>query len=295
MYYIPDGKGGGILFDAGYAMPRSFNDFMAGFRLLAARLKQSGQIPADAPFTGLITTIIISHEHHDHASGVPRLRQYFPRARVLASRATAALLGSKRIARANPGDLLERLLMRLFMYLVRAQQSIHVDQLVGDGDVLACGSREFVVVLAPGHSPGQLLLHEPATGIMLASDLILRDGSTWLGPPHSDYVAYQESMNQIARMGVSLLLPAHGGSIRAPRERVLELLSFRKLREEQIIRTCAESPKTAGDIAWRIYSERGIGTYIIAKSMVELVLGHLVNNGQLKRVRKRGRNVFIAA
>nr|MDO8085618.1 MBL fold metallo-hydrolase [Candidatus Sigynarchaeum springense]MDO8116320.1 MBL fold metallo-hydrolase [Candidatus Sigynarchaeota archaeon] len=290
IYYVPDSKGGGLLFDAGYAMRRSFNDFMAGFRGLAAFLKQSGKIPAAAPFSGLVTTIVLSHEHHDHASGASLLKQYFPSAKIFASRATAALLKSQSAVTKTLGELLESILMNLFYRLVRAKQAIHVDHIVQGNDDIQCGNRRFTALLAPGHAPGQVMLYEHESGILISSDLVLRIGSTWLGPPHSDYQAYQDTMESIAQLNPTLMLPAHGGAIHNPRERVLELLSFRRLREGQILKICSQSPQSEGDVAWRIYSERGIGTYLMAKGMVGLVLRHLVAVGLLRRV-KKGRKV----
>ncbi len=290
IYYVPDGNGGGLLYDAGYAMPRSFNDFASGFQSLVSHLKQSGQIPASAPFSGLVTMIVLSHEHHDHASGVPLLLQYFPRAKVIATKATNALLKTQGTVRINPSELLEGILMGLIYRIVRAKQAIHVDHFVQGNEVIECGPRRFSVLLAPGHSPGQVLLYEPATSILFSSDLVLEKGSTWLGPPDSDYQAYQDSMDSIARLNPTIMLPAHGGPIRHPRERVEELLWFRRLREEQIVRTCGQAPQDAGDIAWRIYRERGIGIMFAAKGMVELVLSHLVAVGRLRRI-KKGRKV----
>ncbi|MEX2729123.1 MAG: MBL fold metallo-hydrolase, partial [Candidatus Sigynarchaeum springense] len=165
IYYVPDGNGGGLLYDAGYAMRRSFNDFMSGFRSLVAHLKQSGQIPASAPFSGLVTMIVLSHEHHDHASGAPLLKQYFPRARIFASKATAALLKSQRAVTKTFNELLENMLMELFYRLVRAKQPIHVDHFVHGNEIIECGDRTFTALLAPGHSPGQVILYEQKTGI----------------------------------------------------------------------------------------------------------------------------------
>jgi glyoxylase-like metal-dependent hydrolase (beta-lactamase superfamily II) len=295
IYYIPDGKGGGLLYDAGYAMPRSFNDFVSGFRSLATHLKQSGRVPAGASFSDLVTTIVVSHEHHDHSSGVPLLRQYFPRAQVVASRVTATLLMTQDVARKSPGELLQQLLMNLFYRIIHVQRSIQVDRIVHGNEIIECGQRQFTVLLAPGHSPGQILLHERSSGILFTSDLVLEKISTWLGPPHSDYQAYQDAMESIASLNARFMLPAHGGAIRNPRERVHELLSFRRLRERQIIKTCEQAPQTAGDIAWRIYRGRGIGTYLIAKGMVVLVLGHLVSVGRLRRLRTGRKAKYVPA
>jgi glyoxylase-like metal-dependent hydrolase (beta-lactamase superfamily II) len=284
VYYIPDSKGGGLLFDAGYAMPRSFNDFISGFRSLATHLKQTGQIADFTKFRDLVTTILISHEHHDHSSGIPLLQQYFSRAQVVASRITAKLLMNHDIMWRNPGEMMQQLLMKLFYRIIHVPYSILVDRFVQGNEIINAGSYHFMVLLAPGHSPGQILLHDLSSGILLTSDLVLEKVSTWLGPPHSDYQAYQDTMASIAALSVTIMLPAHGGSIKNPTHRVHELLAFRRLRERQIIRSCAGKTQTARDIAWRIYRERGIGTFLIAKGMVELVLEHLVSTGRLQRL-----------
>jgi glyoxylase-like metal-dependent hydrolase (beta-lactamase superfamily II) len=295
MYFILCNDASGMLYDAGYAMKRSFNEFLAGFTDLFKHLKKNGRLRLDIVFHEFVNQIIVSHEHHDHSSGLPYLRQFFPRAVTCASSATAVLLlhrfdfilkqerGFEMI-----GEMPRTMLMNLFYKSMRVQPSIKIDHILHDGDLIDAGKYQFKVLLASGHSPSQLLMHDELHGLLFSSDLILQNISTWLGPPYSTYEGYLKAMGRIAVMDLTLMIPAHGRMIDHPRERTMELLKFRQLREEQIVKTCAGKPQSVGDIAWQTYRQRGFRIYMIARGMVNLVADYLVTQGKLEIV-KQGR------
>ncbi|HME56403.1 MAG TPA: MBL fold metallo-hydrolase [Candidatus Lokiarchaeia archaeon] len=300
LYFILFNDASGMIYDAGYAMKRSFNDFIVGFVELFKYLKKTGRLRADVVFHDVVNLIIVSHEHHDHASGLPYLRHYFPRAKACASAATAVLLlhqsdfllkPQRGIAMAK--EMVLTLIMNLFYRATRVQPSLKIDCVLHDGDMIDAGVYQFKVLLASGHAPSQLLLHDEQHGILITSDLILQSISTWLGPPNSTYEGYRQSMERIAAMNLNVMIPAHGKLIERPRERTLQLLKFRQLREDQIVETCANKPQSVGDIAWQTYRQRGIGTYLIARGMVNLVADYLVTQGRLKVIKQGRKRKYI--
>lgn len=300
IYFILCNDSGGMLYDAGYAMKRSFSEFLAGFLDLFKTLKCTGRLRGDVIFRDVITRIIVSHEHHDHASGIPLLHQYFPRAKTYASAATAALLlhQSDFIIKQQRGiamakEMPRTLLMNLLFRATRVQPSIKIDHILHDDELINAGNYHFKVLLASGHSPSQLLLHDEQHGILLTSDLILQTISTWLGKPYSSYQGYRDVMERIAAMDLKIMLPAHGKFIDSPRDRTLQLLKFRQLREDQIVKTCGRKPQSVDDIAWQIYRQRGIRTYIIARSMVDLVVDYLVSQKKLRLVKQGRKKKYI--
>jgi glyoxylase-like metal-dependent hydrolase (beta-lactamase superfamily II) len=301
IYFIPSKTDGGLLFDAGYATRRTLNQFLAAFNDLVQTLHDEGRLPRGVPYDHLVTRIVLSHEHHDHASGAPLLRQYFPNAKLYASKEVAELLkeftglstinssGFQRIV-----DMLEQLLLNVVYRTMHAEFSVNVDNILQDGDRIECDDHVFRVMITPGHSPGQVLLYDENYKLLLCSDLVLQNISTWLGPPNSSYAGYEKSMARLASLDLDLMLTAHGHSITEPTARINELLKFRKLREMQIIATC-NKPRSAWYIAWRIYKEQGIWKVFLAQSMVGLVVNHLVQEGNLKLIKNGRKTLFLKA
>jgi glyoxylase-like metal-dependent hydrolase (beta-lactamase superfamily II) len=117
------------------------------------------------------------------------------------------------------------------------------------------GDLRFDVIAAPGHSPGQVMLREPARGWLLTADHVLPilAPNVWLfpgdnGDPLGQYV---DGLENASRIAASLILPSHGlpwrGSVHdaalAMRDyhldfasRILELVVARRLNAWEIAR-----------------------------------------------------------
>jgi glyoxylase-like metal-dependent hydrolase (beta-lactamase superfamily II) len=75
------------------------------------------------------------------------------------------------------------------------------------GDLVDLGDRHFEVIHAPGHSPGEIMLWETASGILFSGDTVY-DGPLIDDTYHSDVPAYVASMKQIIDLPVRVV---HGG------------------------------------------------------------------------------------
>ena len=76
-------------------------------------------------------------------------------------------------------------------------------RLIDEGDVIDLGDRVFKVMHTPGHSVGEIMLWEAATGILFSGDMI------YDGPLIDDDVpTYVESMKRIHDLPVRVV---HGG------------------------------------------------------------------------------------
>lgn len=301
--YVVCSREGVVVFDPGYGTPRSAAIIHAGLARLLLHLKRTGAIDPSIRLREAVKIVVLSHDHHDHAAGAAAFKRWYPSCRVAASRETTeALRGGKdsRAAGTRGWDraraLATSLVSRAVLGLLGAPRSIAVDTILSDGDVIGAGDRQLHVIVAPGHAPGQVLLHDPDAGWLLSSDLVLRDISTWLGPPRSDYTAYKRSMTRVGNLHPSIIFPAHGGTIHDPDGRVKELIRFRTLRERQIARACTV-PRASKTVAWMLYKERGPVTVAIAAGMVRLVMDALECDGVLHRAGhgiKSGRLVVAA-
>jgi glyoxylase-like metal-dependent hydrolase (beta-lactamase superfamily II) len=78
---------------------------------------------------------------------------------------------------------------------------------VADGDLVDLGDRHFEVIHTPGHSPGEIMLWEAASGILFSGDAVY-DGPLIDDAYHSDVPAYIASMERILDLPVRVV---HGG------------------------------------------------------------------------------------
>ncbi len=91
-----------------------------------------------------------------------------------------------------------------------AGQDTPVDQRLIDGDILDLGDMTFEVIHTPGHSQGSVVLYEPTTKLLLASDSIQGNGTTDTNVPMIiDFAAYIQSLERLASYDVSMLITAH--------------------------------------------------------------------------------------
>ena len=93
-------------------------------------------------------------------------------------------------------------------------------RLVGDGDVIDLGDRHFEVMHTPGHSPGEIMLWEAASGILFSGDTVY-DGPLIDDAYHSDIAAYVVSMKRILDLPVRLVHGGHFPSFGGTRYRAL--------------------------------------------------------------------------
>jgi glyoxylase-like metal-dependent hydrolase (beta-lactamase superfamily II) len=85
-----------------------------------------------------------------------------------------------------------------------------VDRRLADGDIVDLGDMAFEVVYTPGHSHGSIVLYEPKTKLLLASDSIQCNGTTDTNVPMIiDFAAYIQSLERLASYDVSMLITAH--------------------------------------------------------------------------------------
>ncbi|MHA1682614.1 MAG: MBL fold metallo-hydrolase [Promethearchaeota archaeon] len=300
IFYIPCNDGG-LLFDAGYSMPLQFNSFIKSFTNLVRHLKKNGRLTKGIPLRNTISRIIISHEHFDHASGIHFLSRYFPAAEILMSRETKEQLEGGFHSRDRTGgfkgmfgDRLKDFITSQFYKLSGVKKLAAPVTIVNNGVVIDCCDFTLRLIITGGHSKGQIIALDESRGVLFSSDLILKSISTWLGPPNSDYGDYLSIMNELAGVeNLTILLPAHGQMIGEPRERIRELLRFRRLRELQIKKAC-EKPMKISSIAWKLYRERGLGTVFMATGMVEVVVRYLVKKGELREIKGRHGSKFTS-
>ena len=151
--------------------------------------------------------IILTHAHRDHAPGVRQLNDWAP-----------------------------------VVYCHREEQQDVLKAIAPwgavsalDGDeVLRVAGEEIRVLHTPGHTAGHISLYLPASGILIAGDNIVEEGTTWIGAPGGDMLKYLDSLRSYKSLKLSKIGPGHGDWVLNPYEKIDFVIRRRLDREKQI-------------------------------------------------------------
>ena len=162
-----------------------------------------------------VPRILLTHGHPDHSEG----------ARSLAARLHAS------VAALDPAHRIG-------------------DEGLADGDVVAVGGLEVVVVATPGHTGDSLSFHVPADGALLTGDTVLGRGSTVVAHPDGRLGDYLDSLERLRRLAeetaAQRVLPGHGPALARPVDAVTAYLAHREERLAQVRGSLARLGATAG-------------------------------------------------
>jgi hydroxyacylglutathione hydrolase len=163
-----------------------------------------------------LAQILVTHDHIDHAGGLPAVTARWPSARVLAF---ADLSGS-----------LDR--------------------------TLAAGDAHLRPLHTPGHSPDHLCFFDAAAGDLYCGDLVRSGGTIVIPASRGGNLRqYLDSLRTVRDLAPRRLLPGHGTLIDDPRPIVDYYLRHREERDAQILEAMREGGGTPDAIALRVYGK----------------------------------------
>lgn len=257
--YVIRGDKGCLLVDTGW-------DTDEGFRQLKTQLREIGLSLDD------IATVVITHVHPDHYGLAGRIKQNSP-TRFAFHLWEKALIESRYI---NFAELQSKIGLFLRSHGVPEQSTEPLqtasqptleyvsvawpDEVLYGGEMLDVGDFHLEVIWTPGHAPGHVCLYEPSKKLLFAGDHILptitpnvsyhlQSGSNPLGD-------YLNSLQQIKRLPVDLVLPGHENIFTDLEHRIEEIVGHHKEREQQILELIAREPQTAfqigGQLPWNL-------------------------------------------
>lgn len=208
-----------------------------------------------------IRQIVLTHCHPDHVGNAQALKQ-----------ATGA------ITYAHP---LER------QQIERFGNAIEIDVWIEPGQTIECDGFTVETIFTPGHSPGHYCVIEPASGVLLAGDMISGFGSVGIFPPHGSMRQYIDSLRHLLAAddarAFSLVGPGHGPPIENARAKIEEYITHRQAREEEVFDAVASGVASIDDILPIAYPDVQPHLSFAARSTLQAHLDKLIEDGRVRK------------
>ncbi len=296
--YLVEGGDGFLLVDGGWNTDESFDSLQKQLAEIGVGIKD-------------ISQIVVTHIHPDHYGQAGRLRR-LSGARIAIHEIESGFIDSRYIHMEN---LLEQSARIMGVHgmppeelanirdasvdMVQHVVPVQPDVTLRGGETITTGRFTFQVIWTPGHSAGHICLYEPEKKVLISGDHVLpkitpnisrhpQSGENPLG-------SYLDSLKDLKKLDVALVLPGHEFPFTEFKPRIDELIQHHEARNREILATLKGEPKTAYEIVQEI-------TWGVAESWQEMppfhqrlalfeTLAHLelmTVSGQLKELSKNG-------
>ncbi len=161
-----------------------------------------------------LDVVLLTHNHKDHADGVPALVERWPQVRVY---------GAGREA-------------------------------LQDGDIFENAGVRLSALFTPGHAPDHFCFVDTRAGDIYCGDLARASGTIVIpASTGGNLRAYLDSLRRVRAMNPPRLFPAHGPVIDQPADVLDAYLAHRAQREVQVRAALAAGCETAEAIVARLY------------------------------------------
>ncbi len=236
-----------------------------------------------------IERILITHGHIDHygqakklslLSGAPIYIHSKEYGRIRSMIHSLGFLKSMMLRNGVP----EGLVNEAIRYIESAQsmgEPLEEAFFLDDGDPIPFKSMNWKTIHCPGHAPGLICFHWPEKKILFTGDHILKEitpnpviNVQGNKPPfrYPSLKEYLTSLEKIAELDLSLLLPAHGEEVHDARGLIREIFAHHKERMDRILLSLSKGEKTPFEIAMHLFP--GVPPFEIFLGISEAV-GHL--------------------
>ena len=253
--YMAEGTDGGIVvIDTAMPVADSFDRILQGIEWM-------GRKPQD------VERIYLTHAHPDHF-GCAGLLQDVTGAPVVCHPIARDGLERMRNPEANRWERMAELYVehgRTSEEIVPSQasgafmQMKHPERIGGieEGDVVGFAGGEWDIYWTPGHEEGHVVFHRRSDGVLVVGDTVLGKITPhigWMAEPPDPLGQFLGSLEKVASLDPSLLLPGHGRPFDQGAERARSIAAHHDLR----LRRCVEilirnGPSNAMDVARELF------------------------------------------
>jgi len=255
VYLLVNGDGI-IMVDCGPRMPGTLEALDAALRGLGASWDR-------------LQGLVLTHWHMDHAGNAGEVRRR-SRCWVAIHEKDAAesaryhrdpegMLGGIPFFRSlGMSELMARQLAEAPSAFKAMAEDFPVDRPARDADCLHLGQRSFRVVWTPGHTRGHLCLLEETPGVVLVGDHILdpvTPNISFLPGMVNPLGDYRASLHRVSRLTPRRALPAHGGIIERPLERIRVILEHHSRRERAVLGAVTTGAETVAEVARALFGD----------------------------------------
>ena len=162
---------------------------------------------------------------------------------------------------------------------------LEIDFTFDHGDLFPVDESVLEVVHTPGHSAGHCCFLLQREGVLFTGDHILGTGTSIIIPPEGDMSDYVASLSQLLSYPIRTLCPGHGPVVWEAREKVLEYLDHRRVREQAVLDGVQAGLSIPEELVPGIYTDVPEFLHGLARYTVEAHLQKLEREGRIRRKR----------
>jgi len=190
-----------------------------------------------------VTHILVTHAHGDHS----------PLARRLSEVTGAPVVGFGPPDAGRSATMVRLHAAGLTGGGEGVDRAFRPDTTVGEGDNVTGDGWAVTVLHTPGHFAGHIAFE--FDDLILSGDHVMDWSSSLVSPPDGDISAFMDTSRRLRDHGAKRLLPAHGGAINDPADRLGWLIDHRNARGAGILAALGPKPQTLIAITQAVYTD----------------------------------------
>lgn len=156
------------------------------------------------------------------------------------------------------------------------------NRMLTEGELIELAGYQFEVIHTPGHSPGHISLFDANTGILYGGDLI-GEVVAWYTPSSGGVIGYLSSLDRMEERQPRIILPAHGGIIREPLQKIEEVRERLLAREQKMVDLLSAGGMSFSEILSGMISNEML-RFFPGVGITESHVQKLIEDGKASRV-----------